>query len=32
MRRIISFYMYEVSIYISNSENINVIKELNYII
>ncbi len=32
MRRIISFYTYKVSVYISNNENINVIKELNYII
>jgi len=32
MRRIISFYIYEISIYISNSESINIIEELNYII
>jgi len=32
MHKIISFYIYKINIYISSSENINIIKELNYII
>ncbi len=32
MRRIISFYIYKVSVYISNNRSINMIEELDYII
>ncbi len=32
MRRIISFYIYKVSVYIFSNESINIIKELSYII
>ncbi len=32
MRRIISFYIYKISVHISNSESINIVKELDYII
>ncbi len=32
MRKIISFYIYKVSVYISNNKNISIIRELDYII